>query len=104
MEILKYRCEVGEKKRARLAQQKYEKEKQDALRKAADKAKREQELAVEMAERQLRELLVAESEEKMRKAVQKTKHEMEVSVLAVVKSHRMIEDSTFRHSLGQFEM
>lgn len=78
---MKYRCEVAEKKRARLAQQKYEKEKQDALRKAEEEARRLQQEAVEMAERQLTELLLAEGEEKMRKAVEKTKYEMEVSIL-----------------------
>ena len=78
---MKYRCEVAEKKRARLAQQKYEREKQDALRKAAEVAKRLQEEAVIMAEQQLTELLLAQGEEEMRKAVEKTKYEMEVCVL-----------------------
>ena len=78
---MKYRCEVAEKKRARLARQKYEKEKHDALREADEEARRMQKEAVEMAERDLTELLLKEGEEKMRKAVERTKYEMEVSTL-----------------------
>ena len=78
---MKYRCEVAEKKRVRLAQLKYEREREDALREAAEEARRLQKEAVEMAERHLRELMLAEGEEKMRRAVEKTKDEMEVSML-----------------------
>ena len=78
IEIVKYRCEVAEKKRTRLAQQKYEKEKQIALREAAEEAKKSQEKAVQMAEHLLRELMLIEGEQKMKKAVEQTKYEMEV--------------------------
>lgn len=75
---MKYRCEVAEKKRARLAQQKYDKEKQDALREAAEEARRLKEEAVKMAEDQLRKLMLLEGEEQKRNAVEKTRYEMEV--------------------------
>lgn len=76
---MKYRCEVAEKKRARLAQEKYEKEKQDALRKAEEEANKAQEEAVAMAERLLREFMLVEGEQKTRKAVEKARVEMKVS-------------------------
>lgn len=75
---MKYRCEVAEKKRARLAQQKYDKEKQDALREAAEEARRLKEEAVKMAEDQLRKLMLLEGEEQKRNAIEKTRYEMEV--------------------------
>lgn len=77
---MKYRCEVAEKKRSRLAQQKFEKEKEEALSRAAHQAYKTREEAVKLAEKELREKMLKESELKTRTAVERTKYEMKVIV------------------------
>ncbi|XP_028405654.1 plectin-like [Dendronephthya gigantea] len=107
IEIVKYRCEVAEKKRTRLAQQKYEKEKQIALQEAEEEARRLRKDAVEMAEHQLREIMLAEGEEKTRTAVEKTKYKLEeeskIKISDAVKYTREQCDRTAAARLSEVE-
>jgi len=73
MEEIKYRCEVAEKKRARLAYEQYMQEKADALKEAARKAEEDKQNALkeltESLSRKLRNEAALEREKAVAQAL-----------------------------------
>lgn len=69
MEEIKYRCEIAEKKRARLAYEQYMKEKSDALMEAARKAEEDKQYALSELTESLSKRLRDEAALERKKAV-----------------------------------